>query len=267
MIFIIIILIIIALLITLKYRNKKYEQFVLEHSILLANVRRINEKYKFKEVHKLKLTHRYDNEVFYNEISPSDYLTYQLVYIKKSVKSAMRDTLDNCNKFDFYSHELDELDFQCQFDAECPFHDKRKLFRTEIKLYKQLVQEPTISYTIEVELIQTNIKGKVLDEKYDIICADEIESVIKRLENKRGDFYLDREIWEAICRVERGKVSNKMRFAIYKRDNYRCQKCGRQNVELEIDHIYPIAKGGKTTIDNLQTLCKRCNKAKSDKIE
>jgi 5-methylcytosine-specific restriction endonuclease McrA len=29
----------------------------------------------------------------------------------------------------------------------------------------------------------------------------------------------------------------------------------------------PIAKGGKTTFDNLQTLCKRCNGLKSDTIE
>ena len=29
----------------------------------------------------------------------------------------------------------------------------------------------------------------------------------------------------------------------------------------------PIAKGGKTTFDNLQTLCKRCNGLKSDTIK
>ena len=58
-----------------------------------------------------------------------------------------------------------------------------------------------------------------------------------------------------------------MRFAIYKRDNYRCRKCGRQTDDLEVDHIIPIAKGGKSTYDNLQTLCHRCNSKKSDNIE
>ena len=57
-----------------------------------------------------------------------------------------------------------------------------------------------------------------------------------------------------------------MRFAVYKRDNNRCRKCGSRH-NLEIDHIIPIAKGGKTTFDNLQTLCKRCNEEKSDTIE
>ena len=31
---------------------------------------------------------------------------------------------------------------------------------------------------------------------------------------------------------------------------------------LEVDHIIPISKGGKTTMDNLQTSCKICNMGK-----
>ncbi|MDD3841546.1 MAG: HNH endonuclease [Bacilli bacterium] len=57
-----------------------------------------------------------------------------------------------------------------------------------------------------------------------------------------------------------------MRFAIYQRDHYRCQKCGRQTNDLEVDHIVPIAKGGKSTYDNLQTLCHRCNSAKGSNL-
>lgn len=35
---------------------------------------------------------------------------------------------------------------------------------------------------------------------------------------------------------------------------------------LEIDHIIPVSKGGRTAEENLQTLCWKCNRAKSDKI-
>lgn len=57
-----------------------------------------------------------------------------------------------------------------------------------------------------------------------------------------------------------------MRFSIYERDGYRCCKCGISDryAQLEIDHILPIAKGGKTTYDNLQTLCHKCNMEKGD---
>ena len=33
-----------------------------------------------------------------------------------------------------------------------------------------------------------------------------------------------------------------------------------------MDHIVPVSKGGCTVEDNLQTLCWKCNRAKSNKI-
>lgn len=61
----------------------------------------------------------------------------------------------------------------------------------------------------------------------------------------------------------------KLRFQVLKRDNFKCCICGRSpantpGLELHIDHVKPWAKGGETTIDNLQTLCSNCNLKKSD---
>ncbi|MBR2352886.1 MAG: HNH endonuclease, partial [Clostridia bacterium] len=39
----------------------------------------------------------------------------------------------------------------------------------------------------------------------------------------------------------------------------------RDGVKLEVDHIIPVSKGGKSTLDNLQTLCERCNRGKGTK--
>ena len=69
---------------------------------------------------------------------------------------------------------------------------------------------------------------------------------------------------------ERSKMSSSLRYDILKRDHFRCQLCGRSasdGVELEVDHIIPISKGGKTVPDNLRTLCKDCNRGKSAKFE
>ena len=68
---------------------------------------------------------------------------------------------------------------------------------------------------------------------------------------------------------ERAVMSDKLRIQILKRDNYPCQICGRSakdGAELEVDHIIPISKGGKTVPNNLQTLCKRCNRGKRDNM-
>lgn len=71
--------------------------------------------------------------------------------------------------------------------------------------------------------------------------------------------------------AQRQMMTNDLREAIKKRDNYTCCICGNSvfnepNLLLEIDHIVPISKGGKTEASNLQTLCWRCNRSKSNKM-
>ena len=49
---------------------------------------------------------------------------------------------------------------------------------------------------------------------------------------------------------------------ILKRDGYKCVVCGRdkkEGVELHVDHIKPKYLGGKSSIENGQTLCSRHN--------
>ena len=67
------------------------------------------------------------------------------------------------------------------------------------------------------------------------------------------------------------KISDKLRYQVLKRDNFRCCACGaspakESSVELHIDHVIPWSKGGKTEIGNLQTLCSKCNLGKSDTL-
>jgi hypothetical protein len=48
--------------------------------------------------------------------------------------------------------------------------------------------------------------------------------------------------------------------AVKRRDNYRCLCCGEDNPRwLQIDHVTSRYYGGNDTLENLQTLCKRCN--------
>ena len=63
---------------------------------------------------------------------------------------------------------------------------------------------------------------------------------------------------------KREGLSKKLRFEIFKRDKFTCQYCGSKapDVILEIDHINPVALGGKNEILNLITSCKDCNSGK-----
>lgn len=67
---------------------------------------------------------------------------------------------------------------------------------------------------------------------------------------------------------QRKLLTRELRKEIIERDNYTCQICGKympDEVGLHIDHIVPIAKGGKTVKSNLQVLCSKCNGKKSSK--
>lgn len=66
---------------------------------------------------------------------------------------------------------------------------------------------------------------------------------------------------------QRKLATRELRESIMIRDNYTCQLCGKympDEVGLQIDHIVPVAKGGKTVASNLRVLCSKCNGSKSD---
>jgi len=66
-------------------------------------------------------------------------------------------------------------------------------------------------------------------------------------------------------RLANRRVPDSMRAAVLVRDGGRCRKCMRA-INLEMDHIVPVSKGGKTVESNLQTLCRRCNRVKFKKL-
>lgn len=77
--------------------------------------------------------------------------------------------------------------------------------------------------------------------------------------------------WKQSATSQRALVTSHLRQKIKQRDNYTCQTCGlsidkEPNLLLEIDHIIPVSKGGLSTLDNLQTLCWKCNRSKGNKI-
>lgn len=63
--------------------------------------------------------------------------------------------------------------------------------------------------------------------------------------------------------------SLRLRFKVMRRDRFCCRHCGASptkdaRVELHVDHIQAWSESGDTVLENLQTLCSRCNLGKAE---
>lgn len=105
-----------------------------------------------------------------------------------------------------------------------------------------------------------------ISQQIDVFTCD-----YKYLENKYKELEeigFETTLKEYHSKNQRKLMTKQLRDSIAKRDNYTCQICGKympDSVGLQIDHIIPVAKGGKSIPSNLQVLCSKCNGSKSDK--
>lgn len=60
-------------------------------------------------------------------------------------------------------------------------------------------------------------------------------------------------------------IPEEVKLLVWERDNGHCINCGSAE-DLEFDHIIPVSKGGSNTEKNIQLLCMKCNREKSDHI-
>ncbi len=104
-------------------------------------------------------------------------------------------------------------------------------------------------------------------ENYD---TKELESkVVDMLEDE--DITSSRGIYEYLIdgnerHLSIRKFSEKIKRAVYEKQEKRCKKCGRHFPieKMHADHITPWSQGGRTIEDNCQILCENCNRTKSD---
>jgi 5-methylcytosine-specific restriction endonuclease McrA len=67
-------------------------------------------------------------------------------------------------------------------------------------------------------------------------------------------------VLQAFDRIPRGRIRFS-RYNIYARDNNTCQYCNRHfdRTSLNLDHVVPRSKGGRTTWENVVCSCIPCN--------
>lgn len=127
--------------------------------------------------------------------------------------------------------------------------------------------EYSISYLTEIDWKTVVIESKsddLLRSESDTEMFEKWKSTYKMYDLRKSNIFslyapLEKE------RTTRDKIPQHIVDKVWRRDEGKCAICGSKE-KLEIDHIIPISKGGANTYRNLQLLCEKHNRSKSNKI-
>ena len=230
-----------------KRRNRKYVDFINEHSLAIRAIKELNSKYQFSLIYPLIYKNCYDSTVNFENVSCKDYLIYQFHLDTLGVRRIIKSRNNNISKEIDYKSKVDlTKDKLGNFDVSIEDLNEEKLRNIEFIVFNDLIEKVNTDFYEIIDVLKSIDSSKVIN----------------------GRRFYSREVWDSIKRVERAKVSNELRQEIFERDGYTCVNCGSTEKELlEIDHIKPISKGGKTEPSNLQTLCHDCNIRKGNNID
>ena len=136
-------------------------------------------------------------------------------------------------------------------DTDQPYFAEKKTIFDNFKSGKSFFVYNGVVYMLEGKVNEE--EGKILVEHYAIKKEKKFEKLKKEI-----DLYKQAS---SIKTESREVIPEEVKFAVWRRDEGRCVKCGSQE-NLEFDHIIPVSKGGSNTARNIQILCERCNREK-----
>jgi hypothetical protein len=74
----------------------------------------------------------------------------------------------------------------------------------------------------------------------------------------------DGKLTKAIVRKSTRQIEQGVSWAVYRRDDYKCRYCGKDDVPLTVDHLVLWEEDGPSIEDNLVSCCRKCNKARGN---
>ena len=251
-------------------KRKKWKKKNIENKIkeldLYKNIQAINKKYNIEP-----LGIFYDQyQVYYkSNLKTCNIDDYLLMTINKKYEELTEYKIkyDRLNqKYKQYENEYEELKKYINIEEAKKIKIKQEIYmNNQLKIFNENKQRPDIDFKVVIYINYKSPKGNVKEKVYKKYDKDKFLKII----NEYQELKKENRLSEISSRIERAKMSESLRYDILKRDKYRCQICGisaKDGAKLQVDHIIPISKGGKTEKSNLQTLCSRCNIGKSNKV-
>lgn len=245
-----------------------------KNSLLYNKILELNKKYNniFLEINNKKSYNYYCNslQTYRNSCSEDAVLEfisniisndldkwYNLVNLVYKNKTIYKTYLKEYKKI----YELYRNKSYLNVRKEVYFLSESKYLNLEYKLCEDIDLHPVRDLEIIVSVTYTSPAGRRHYECDYILNLTAIEDVF--------NYIKDKDQRKNSNEYQRSLMTYSKRYDILKRDGFKCQICGRTQADgakLEVDHIIPVSKGGKTIDDNLQTLCHECNQGKKAKL-
>lgn len=170
-----------------KRRNRKYVDFVNEHSLAIRAIKELNSKYQFSPIYPLIYKNCYDSTRNFEDISCKDYLIYQFHLNTLSVRRIIKSRNNNISKEIDYKSKVDlAKDKLGNFDVSIEDLDEEKLRNIESIVLNDLIEKVNTDFYAEVHLyLKRGRMHRVIDEKKESFDLNEIIDALKSIDSSK----------------------------------------------------------------------------------
>lgn len=223
----------------------------------------LNNNFNFKEISKIEhyIRQREYSRKSLDRVTEYGVIRYHIENNIDQIRTDIENAIYNINLLNEYNKQVEKLS-SLEFNNKSKYSLK-KFKKIECRIFNNLIykkEEFLINLYIEAYYVSNG--GNVHDSRRWRVFFDRLVEIYNEWEN--GNKYKE------TIKQERQIINDDTRFNVFKRDNFTCQICGataKDGATLHVDHIMPVSLSGKSTMDNLQTLCDRCNIGKSNKTD
>jgi len=107
-----------------------------------------------------------------------------------------------------------------------------------------------------------SVKGHYTEAQIRLLILEDFDKERRHFEKLKTKFD---EVPNDDSTHDRPRIPEKVRIEVWRRDGGKCARCGSRE-KLEYDHIVPISKGGSNTARNIELLCEKHNRSKSNNV-
>lgn len=239
-----------------------------KRSVKITKLKELNKNFsdKFIKIHnQIVLNETFSNKATYDNLNGEKVLKKVIdsfIINLEKFGNEIEGTKINIRLWDKYKFEFKEI-----LLSESIFQKKSYIRSERRKIIRKKLKPPQMEITLKYSAEYTSRKGR---NSYNWVWEYSYQDVLTTYEDALNEIEF-RKSKEHFKKIQRNKINDNIRFEVFKRDNYRCNICGVSpnedgEITLHLDHIIPIAKGGDSDLNNLQTLCSRCNMGKKAKL-